>query len=194
MSRRVPWVASVFIAAKVVYLFGAPFLQSEPILAEDRSAAGEEKASGCCDLKCKRILDAFERDPADNLHVLQQIASRQPCDRHCQLARALVEIGKASRAWEASSPGFLGESNRGAMDACFTLIEGRQVSGSLVVAEVLVDREGNPVKISLIRGISESDFNNCVRDTLSRVCYRPAFRGDRFIEGKMAVTIHIHLR
>ncbi|MFZ5803655.1 MAG: hypothetical protein ACOY7U_02270 [Acidobacteriota bacterium] len=57
-----------------------------------------------------------------------------------------------------------------------------------------VDAEGNPQKVTLLRGISEESFNQCVQDALLSSCYRPAFKDGRFLDAKVIISVNICFR
>lgn len=179
--------------AQSILISAASGPREQPLLTDPWQPA-KQKQSTCCIHECKRILSAFERGSQDDFRFLQGISSRVPCDASCQLAQSLMEIKGKENSWDARFPALLPGPQRADVEKCYSLLEGKQISGNVVVFEVLVDPEGNPVTVSRLRGISDEQFNTCVQAWLLASCYRPAFRGRKFIAAKATIGINIYIK
>lgn len=196
MLPKVPSIALGLLAGLSVPFLCFPMSGGpvSEIRAKQGNRAAAERISICCDQECKDLLAGFQRGAEDDLRNLQNASMRLPCDRNCQLAKSLWEIKRKDEWWAATTPALLPGPNGRSIDSCLSLLEGKKVSGFLVAVEVWVDVEGNPQKVTLLRGISEESFNKCIQDALSTSCYRPAFKDGRFLEKNVTVTVNLCFR
>lgn len=195
MLRNVRSIVLGILAALSVPLISFPLpggLLSE-INAKQRNSPAGEHQNICCDQECRKLLAGFRRGTRDDFRTLKEVSLRFPCDQNCQLAKSLWEI-KRKDEWWAANPALLPGPYGRKTDSCFPLLEGKKVSGPSVVVEVWVDAEGNPQKVTLLRGISEESFNQCVQDALLSSCYRPAFKDGRFLDAKVIISVNICFR
>lgn len=193
MLRRFPSIALAVVATSMtqfVLLSGASEPKRKPP-ATDSLARTDRKESPCCNQECKAILLAFERASEDDLSYLVDISSRAPCDHPCRLAKSLVATKTNADWWAARFPVLLPGAEAPGMERCSDLLKGKHIAGGLVVFDVSVDEEGNPLMVSRLRGLSNEDFNSCVHAFLLGSCYRPAFREGRFVPGRATISFNV---
>lgn len=180
--------------AAQLFVFWTHLWVAGVVFAEQASAADEHPSKTCCDQECKNLLAGFLRASEDDLQKLQDASLRFPCNRNCQLAKSLLAMKTKGHGWGARFPELLPEGDRKVTEPCFHLLKGRQITGGLVALEVLVDSQGNPQKVNMLRGIPEEDFNSCIQSALLRACYRPALKDGKFVDGTVTITVNICVR